>query len=946
MAVIAMGQSNSALAGNLCKNPGFELLDPAGDNFPLNWSPVKSPGGKNSVAIDKDANSGSIAVRMQSDASGSSGINSEFIGVRRGTITFHYKAVKSGASGENLVMYVLGMASGGGEVPGRIAFKVPKEHVADGQWHAGSLDFDFTTNSAVGGILIGPRVNEATTAAEGEWLIDDIECIQGYVGPRGEIEALYMPDVVMLAGKPAEVLVQITSTGDQPLPESTLKLALPEGFEASGGQPSEMTLPELAPGESKRLSWNVRASRPVEAELKVEWSGKGFATDRSRHVLCVAKRDPRSECTRADGLWRLMPKPVSLQEGNAAALTPLKTRKSVDLPDNFIGVTAHLPRTKDFEVVYEPEHLIDGSHQTNWSGRGFASSVPGPADWAEVSFGSSQTIKEVRLVPFHNAEGFPIDFIVQLRVGGKWKTVHEAKGVHLSASDGQGEKKPYVVNVSPAVEANAVRIEVTRFNSAAGFFTDCAVSYYIRLSGIEAISAAGENVALASKGAKAKVAFTFRSYFNSAEVVAKTYPELYNLGVKWNRIGQWGDWTAWSMVEQKKGEYFIDPTTDKAITDSVKNGVNILYTLAYGNPLYEDTPWLADLGPVWRHGHPFTGDGGPTKPESIQGFVNYAKFVAKHFKGRVKFYEIWNEENSWAWYGSPPDPKAFGALIRDTAKALKEIDPEIKVMVGGTAALAPTFIAAALEEGGGKYLDAFAFHPYTMPYPEMGLGALDIVDGKQAWKSKEDNGYTTYAEMIAFLKKHFAKYNPNFEVWANEWNACPTRDLSAYKGNSEIVEAKQGARFFLMNTLLGVHAVWWSLANENTVYDWGVLRTGDLSRKPIYYTIQALTTLLSGAKRDESIRASVVGDAPELKCEALRGRDGETLVAVWSAVPPEDDFPGTRVDLRVNGPKAKKVDAIDTLHALVQDLKAERDGEDMVIKGLLVTDCPVIVRIR
>jgi hypothetical protein len=92
-----------------------------------------------------------------------------------------------------------------------------------------------------------------------------------------------------------------------------------------------------------------------------------------------------------------------------------------------------------------------------------------------------------------------------------------------------------------------------------------------------------------------------------------------------------------------------------------------------------------------------------------------------------------------------------------------------------------------------------------------------------------------------------------------------------------------------VNTLCGVRAVWWSLVNENTGFDWGILRTGDLSRKPIDYTIQALTRLLSGARPDAGIVATVAEPAPELRCEPMRGREGEILVALWSAVPPQDD---------------------------------------------------------
>ena len=43
---------------NLCPNPGFERLNPAGDNFPIGWA------GPVNTFIDKDAHSGSIAIRL------------------------------------------------------------------------------------------------------------------------------------------------------------------------------------------------------------------------------------------------------------------------------------------------------------------------------------------------------------------------------------------------------------------------------------------------------------------------------------------------------------------------------------------------------------------------------------------------------------------------------------------------------------------------------------------------------------------------------------------------------------------------------------------------------------------------------------------------------------------------------------------------------------------
>ena len=935
---------------NSCPNPGFELLNPAGDNFPLNWSTEKDPAGKAGAVVDKDAHGGAIAVRLFASAEGTAWLNSDPLPARRGTLKFYYKAVKSDANGANLNVYAIGMNSAGREV-NRIGMSVPAEQVGDGQWHEGSVEFVF--EAGVAGIVIGARINEGTSKrAAGEMLVDDFELVEVKIGPKPLVEALFMPQPVMLVGKPADLVAQITNTGDEPVPASKLRLTLPPSVKPASGS-VEVDVETLPPLDSKRFTWQIVGSKRDEFDIGVEWAGAA----RTRHGVCVKDLKPRELCTRADGYWTFMPKPVPLQEGGAE-MTPLKTLRSADLPDSMIGITAHIPRSRDFETIFEPEHLIDGNYETSWSGRAHETAMPGATDWAQVDLARPADIAELRLVPYWNAQGFPVDFDIKLRSGGAWQTALHYRRVIVDLKDGQQTKKPFAIKLPTPIKADAIRIETTRFGSPASFFTDCASTYYMRLSEIEALDASGRNVALASAGAKASASSTFRSFYNSVQVVRDTYPELYNIGVKWNRIGQWGDWTCWTAVERKKGEYTIDPTTDAAITDSVKNGVNILFTLDYGNPLYEQTPWLTDLGPVWRHGHPFTGDGGPTKPESIQAFVNYARFCATHFKGRVKVYEIWNEENSWAWYGSPPDPKAYGTLLRETAKALKEVDPEIKVMVGGTAALAPTFISQALDEGAGPYLDAIAFHPYTMPYPEMGLGALDVVDGKQMGRDKKEFGYTTYREMLDFHRKTFAKYNPNFEYWADEWNAIPTREDSAYHGCSEIQEAKHAARFFAMSTLTGVRGVWWSLANQNTVYDWGVLRTEDLSRKPAYYAMQAMCTLLSGARpdppdpsryhtwRDRGVKATAKGDVPELQCEVLAGRDGETLIAIWCATPPADDFSARRISLKIDRGDAKSADAVDTFHGLVQKLNFKTEGSSIMIEGLLAPDYPVIVRVR
>ena len=179
-----------------------------------------------------------------------------------------------------------------------------------------------------------------------------------------------------------------------------------------------------------------------------------------------------------------------------------------------------------------------------------------------MEFKRSHQINEIKLTPYYRSEGFPLDFEIQLRTDaswlskGKWETVSTVKGLKLPVIAGEGEKEPYSIKLSSPVKANAMRIMVTRFRVTQGFFCDISVTYYCRLSEIETINTEGENVAL---NGKAKVSSTFYSWFNSKDIIADTYKELYNAGAKWNRVGQWGDWTCWYAVEQKKGEYYIDP---------------------------------------------------------------------------------------------------------------------------------------------------------------------------------------------------------------------------------------------------------------------------------------------------------------------------------------------------------------------------------------------------
>ena len=101
---------------------------------------------------------------------------------------------------------------------------------------------------------------------------------------------------------------------------------------------------------------------------------------------------------------------------------------------------------------------------------------------------------------------------------------------------------------------------------------------------VEAIDTKGVNVALLSRGAGATVSSTYYGDGLSGEEHDLYWPLHYDLGDKWVRVNYWESVLQWCYVEpNEKGRYYIDPRADRAITETVKNGANIIMALDYGN---------------------------------------------------------------------------------------------------------------------------------------------------------------------------------------------------------------------------------------------------------------------------------------------------------------------------------------------------------------------------
>ena len=90
--------------------------------------------------------------------------------------------------------------------------------------------------------------------------------------------------------------------------------------------------------------------------------------------------------------------------------------------------------------------------------------------------------------------------------------------------------------------------------------------------------------------------------------------------------------------------------------------------------------------PAWsRAGGDTVGTYAP--PDDNRDFADFVSAVATRYKGRVRYYQIWNEPNIYPEWGEQQiDPEAYTELLRAASTAIRAIDPEAVIIAGALAA--------------------------------------------------------------------------------------------------------------------------------------------------------------------------------------------------------------------------------------------------------------------
>jgi hypothetical protein len=220
----------------------------------------------------------------------------------------------------------------------------------------------------------------------------------------------------------------------------------------------------------------------------------------------------------------------------------------------------------------------------------------------------------------------------------------------------------------------------------------------------------------------------------------------------------------WEDIEIHGRGDFIDRRNDPKGVDAWAKYDNIVELAGRYNILIQAR---LDGPPKWSNAKA----GGLGPPDDLGDFVNYAVAVATRYKGKIRYYQIWNEPNAnGEWGDQPVNPAAYTDLLCRSYKALKAVDPNIVIISGP---LSPTvsltdrnlsdliFLQRMYDAGAGACFDVMSAQGYG------------FYSGPTDRRMRPTT--LTYARHIYIRDIMVANGDARKPIWISEaaWNAQP-----------------------------------------------------------------------------------------------------------------------------------------------------------------------------
>lgn len=232
-------------------------------------------------------------------------------------------------------------------------------------------------------------------------------------------------------------------------------------------------------------------------------------------------------------------------------------------------------------------------------------------------------------------------------------------------------------------------------------------------------------------------------------------------------------------------------------------------------------------------------------PEFREAFVERTREIVSHYASRenpVRHWEIWNEpdlDDPNSWYRVEVEPYAW--LLKESHDAIKEIDPEALVLLGGLSPKGfayddrPNYLELVYEtdvmqdyhaERGHYPFDIVAVHPYPETYFNPREGLAELMNEK----------------VKAVMNRHGDRHK---KVWITElgWNSGHNDEETQRLGlvrSYDVLDTLRDPEFPDDPPYVELYT-WFKYDSWHATEDWGLVSIERTRRKPAYDAFLGLT---------------------------------------------------------------------------------------------------------
>lgn len=308
-------------------------------------------------------------------------------------------------------------------------------------------------------------------------------------------------------------------------------------------------------------------------------------------------------------------------------------------------------------------------------------------------------------------------------------------------------------------------------------------------------------------------------------------PEMANLGIHYNRSLQAG----WGSVEPKKGEWSWGNADEQ---------------WAYLQEKGIETGIILIGSPSWNKSDP----PGHLPVNNLEGWSEYVFQTVKHFSGKVKYFEVWNEPPNFT--GKVQTPEDYAKIVIAAYEAAKRANPDCQI---GLAAKSVhiAYLRSVILAGAKDHFDWISLHPY------------EVLEGI----SKDTGLEAVFFHIVPTLRKMLQEVNPEKADVPLTYTelGCDAKRLGEETQASTLVKA------YVLAAASGVSSVQWFEGRDGDSGPLGLLDGKGKPRLAFHSYAQLVKTL--GQEPNYLGWVSVAGDGYGL---VFQKEEEQPVMVAWT----------------------------------------------------------------